>query len=118
MRGRWILRLVLAWLVAAGLAAAPIVTPSFAHSAADSEMSAMMADMPCCPDGMDKQAPQPSRCKDCPAMILCAPQVVQAIAAAASALPLASSTLAELTPGASRLLDDIGSSPPARPPRS
>ena len=117
MRGCWILRLVLAWLVAAGLVAAPIVAPSFAQAATDTEMSAMMADMPCCPDGIDKQAPQPSRCKDCAAMILCAPQVVQAVVATASALPVASGAFAELTPGLSRLLDDVGPSPPSRPPR-
>jgi len=118
MKGRWIVRLVLVWLVATGLVAAPIVAPSFAQAAADTEMSAMMADMPCCPDGMDKQAPQPSKCKDCAAMILCAPQIAQAVVAVASALPVASGAFAELTPGTSRLLDDIGPSPPSRPPRS
>jgi hypothetical protein len=118
MKGRWILRLVLVWLVAAGLVAAPIVAPSFAQAAADTEMSAMMADMPCCPDGMNKQAPEPSRCKDCAAMILCAPQVAQAVVAVASALPVASGAFAELTPGVSRFLDDVAPLPPAKPPRS
>jgi len=37
MKGRWILRLVLVWLVATGLVAAPIVAPSFAQAAADTE---------------------------------------------------------------------------------
>src|SRR5262245_46151728 len=115
MRGRWILRLVLAWLVAAGLAAAPIVTPSFAQTTSDAEMSSMMADMPCCPDGMDTPAPQPSKCKDCPAMVLCAAQAAPAVVPTASALPQASRAFAQLTPGTSRSLDDIGPLPPTRP---
>jgi hypothetical protein len=81
-------------------------------------MSSMMADMPCCPDGASKQMPLPDACKDCATMILCVPQPPQALLTVAEQVPAISLTSAELTPGALPYLDDIGSSPPAPPPRS
>jgi hypothetical protein len=116
MSGYRILRLVLAWVVAVSLAAAPLVTPAAAQATADSVMSSAMADMPCCPD--DASKPLPDRCKDCATMILCAPQQLQAVLPLAAQAPAVTLTAAELTAGALPYIDDIGSSPPAPPPRS
>jgi hypothetical protein len=84
MNLRWLLNLVQAVLVTAGLSVAPMVVPAAAaqgKAAGATEMS-MAADMPCCPDEnrMD--------CQDCPLMALCVLQTAQADAPPVAALPL------------------------------
>jgi hypothetical protein len=118
MKGHRILRLVCAWLVAAGLVVAPFVVPAAALTNPDPAMSSMMADMPCCPDESEKQSPQPDKCKDCPAMFLCASGSAQGVVLAGENPSHASAVFAELVPGLAAHLNDIGSSPPAPPPRS
>jgi hypothetical protein len=118
MKGHRILRLVCAWLVAAGLVVAPFVVPAAALTNPDPAMSSMMADMPCCPDETGKQLPQPDKCKDCTAMFLCVAGSPQGFAPAVASPLYISAVVAELTPGLAAHLNDIGSSPPAPPPRS
>ena len=83
MNLRWLLNLVLAVFVTAGLALAPLVAPAAlaqGKTAGMTEMS-MSEDMPCCPDKdtMD--------CQSCPLMAICVLQTVQA-GAPTVALPL------------------------------
>jgi hypothetical protein len=111
------LRLILAWLVAAGLVVAPFVAPSAAQSAPQAAMSAM-EDMPCCPDEPGKQGPVHDGCKDCATMIICALKSLQAVAPSVAQLTLDSNLLTEMAPVSDPRVEDIGSSPPARPPRS
>jgi hypothetical protein len=118
MNGHRLLRLLCAWLVAAGLAVAPFAVPAVALTNADPAMSSMMDDMPCCPDETGKQSPRPNKCEDCPAMFLCASGSTQGFAPLGESPLYVSAILAELTPGLAAHLNDIGSSPPAPPPRS
>lgn len=107
-----LLRLISAWLVMAGLV---IAAPSSALATANAAMS-MMEDMPCCPD--EGKAPQPGKCADCATMLICALQSLQTVVPGAAEIAFPSQLIAELSPGVVVPPDDIGSSPPAKPPRS
>jgi hypothetical protein len=68
---------MLAVFVIVGLVAAPLVTPAAAKRLAATEMtdmSAMSADMPCCPDQNKNDG-----CKDCPLVAMCMLTVAQAV---------------------------------------
>lgn len=83
MNPRRLLNLLLAVLVTAGLAMAPLVTPAAAQGkAAGMTAMAMSGDMECCPDmgGTD--------CQDCPLMAMCVLQNAQAGAPMVAVLPL------------------------------
>ena len=110
-----LLRLISAWLVMAGLVIGPFVAPSAALATADAAMS-MMDDMPCCPD--EGKAPQPGKCADCATMLICALKSLQTVVPAGAEIAFPSKLIAELSPGVVVPPDDIGLSPPARPPRS
>ncbi|WP_441277205.1 hypothetical protein AB7783_06985 [Tardiphaga sp. 172_B4_N1_3] len=80
MKLRRIIGRFLAVFVIAGLAFAPLVTPAAAKRLASAEMtgmSAMSADMPCCPDEQKTDG-----CKDCPLLAMCMLTVAQAEPAA------------------------------------
>ena len=99
----------------ASLAIAPLLAPAAALAATDAAMS-MMGDMPCCPD--EGKAPQPSKCADCAAMLLCALNSLQTVVPAAAEIGFHPQLIARLGPGIVVPPEDIGSSPPVRPPRS
>jgi hypothetical protein len=68
---------MLAIFVIVGLVMAPLVTPAAARRAAGAEMtdmSAMSADMPCCPDQNKSDG-----CKDCPLIAMCMLTVAQVV---------------------------------------
>lgn len=77
MNVRRFLRLLLAVLVTAGLALAPLVTPAAAgHSMAPMQMADgqdMQDDMSCCPDEQNSK-----QCQDCPLVAICMLKVLQA----------------------------------------
>lgn len=82
MNVRRIIGRLLAVVVIAGLAFAPLVTPAAAKRLAVSEMtdmSAMSKDMPCCPNGHKIDG-----CKDCPLLAVCMLTVAQAQPTSAS----------------------------------
>jgi hypothetical protein len=66
---------LLAILVIAGLALAPLVTPAAGRAghAEMSDMEAMSGDMPCCPDEQKIKD-----CQDCPLMAMCMLKTAQA----------------------------------------
>ena len=79
---RFITRL-LAMLVVAGLAVAPLVPPAAAMAPAHAEMTDMTAasaDMPCCPDDNS------TGCPDCPLAAMCVSQITPAAPALADAI--------------------------------
>jgi len=78
---RFIARL-LAMLVIAGLAVAPLVTPAAAMASTHAGMPDMVAastDMPCCPD-------EKSGCPDCPLAAICVLKVTPAAPALTDAI--------------------------------
>jgi hypothetical protein len=105
---------LLAVLVIAGLAVAPLVTPAAAKVSAGAEltdMAAMSGDMPCCPDEKN------TGCPDCPLAAMCVFQMTQAGPSSAAALPMRLPTKA-----AHSVLDDapahgLDRPPPDHPPR-
>jgi hypothetical protein len=114
MNARKSLKTLLALLVSAGLALAPLATPAVAeHSmpavmtqmAHGSDMPDMAADMPCCPD---KQSS--GDCQDCPFVAICLLKVLQA-EPAANVL-----TRQQLAHERLRPLDDVIAEGLARPP--
>lgn len=117
MKGHWLLRLLFAWFVAAGLVLAPLVAPGAALASSDAGM-AMMEDMPCCPEETQKQSPQPDKCKDCATMFLCAFGSLQGVVPSGEKPLYLSSAVAKLIPAPMARLRDFDSSPPAPPPRS
>jgi hypothetical protein len=118
MRGHRIVRLLFAWFVAVGLTVAPLAAPAAALAVSDAAMASMMEDMPCCPEGTQKQSPQPDKCKDCAAMFLCSFNSLQAVVPSGERALYRSAAIAELAPGQMARLRAIDSSPPAPPPRS
>src|ERR1700722_17403982 len=83
---RRFLKLVLAVFVTAGLASAPLVAPAAAKGPSMVEMtdmSAMSADMPCCPDGQKNKD-----CQDCPLVAMCVLKTSQAGPSTTEAMPL------------------------------
>jgi|SRR5712671_1798414 hypothetical protein len=109
---RFITRL-LAMLVIAGLAVAPLVTPAAAMASAHADMidvATMSADMPCCPD-------QKGGCPDCPLAAICALKTTPAAPALTGAVLMRVPTKTGHT-----VSDDVPSygldrPPPDHPPR-
>ena len=125
------IRRLLAVLMIAGLALAPISRPvmaattshgsdqSMAHEMASSEMSPsavadeMARDMPCCPS----KAPMPVDCDKCVFMASCASIYFTAMSATAFQPPLIASDAIALQRNDSRP-DGLGHPPPEHPPRT
>jgi hypothetical protein len=116
MIARRILRLMLAVLVTAGLAVAPLVTPAAAGALMASDMQVtdaqdMSADMPCCPD-----QPNSKQCQDCPLLAICMLKVLQAGPAVVTA-SLYPRALELLRPLDDIIADGLSRPPPDHPPR-
>ena len=120
------IRRLLAILMIAGLALAPLSRPAMADASADGPMPAMADmsasaatpdemthDMPCCPS----KAPMPVDCDKCVFMAACATKCFTGMSAAAFHPLLATSaTIAPLRNDG--WVDGLGHPPPDHPPRS
>jgi len=113
------LRLVLALLVAAGLAIAPLATPAAAgHSKSSGPMAAGMmhmsgtADMPCCPHEQKSKS-----CQDCPLVAICMLKVLQA-GRLASAVLIRAPSYQRLHLFDDVIVDGQARPPPDHPPRT
>ena len=114
MNLRWLINLVMAVFVTAGLAMAPLVSPAAAaqgKGAGMTEMS-MSADMPCCPDQKTMD------CQDCPLMAMCVLQTVQAGPPMAAALPLRYAVRTAHFVGDETFAAGLDRPPPDHPPRT
>jgi hypothetical protein len=113
---RRFLKLVLAVLVTAGLASAPLVAPAAAERPSTVEMadmSAMSADMPCCPDKQKSKD-----CQDCPLVAMCVLKRVQASSSAAQAMPLRHPVRTVHSVLNDAPADGLSRPPPDHPPRN
>ena len=111
---RFISRL-LAIFAIAGLVASPLVTPAAAKllSAAEmSDMSAMSADMPCCPDTQKS-----NDCRDCPLRAMCTLTVAQAEPPMATEILAPPPTRRPFSAFNDMIADSLDGSPPDHPPR-
>jgi hypothetical protein len=107
---------LLAVFVIAGLAFAPMVTPATAKGAASAvtvDMSAMSADMPCCPDEQKSDG-----CKDCPLLALCMLTVAQMTPAPAGGIQTAVGTRRLSFALYDLQADGLAGVPPDHPPRT
>jgi hypothetical protein len=115
MEFRRLVNLILAVLVTAGLAVAPLATPAAAalpQAAGMMDMSAS-ADMPCCPDEQKSKD-----CQDCPLVAICVLKNAQAGPSLASVMPVR-----HAIPMSYSVLDDVPADgldrpPPDYPPRN
>ena len=105
--------LLLAIFVVIGLILPPL--PAFAAQATGhaGQMAAMADDMPNCPGPMT-----PDDCQKCPLMVVCAVEGVTFRCGTLPGAPMACNEIRALLPGNDALLAGLGSSPPARPPRT
>jgi hypothetical protein len=114
---RKLFKLLLAVLVTAGLAMAPLVTAAATeHSMAAAmmqmdDMAGMAADMPCCPD---KQ--KSSDCNDCPLVAICILKVLQT-GPSTSAILMRDPSRQRLHPLDDLIVDGLARPPPDHPPR-
>lgn len=107
---------LLAVFVIAGLAFAPLVTPAAAErvtSAATGDMSAMSADMPCCPDEQKSDG-----CKDCPLLALCMLTVAQADPSASNGIRISFQVRRLSFAFDDLAADGLVGDPPDHPPRT
>lgn len=118
MKREFIIRCLLVLLVVSSLVTAPFSASAATTLAAASEMADMAADMPCCPHMDGQKAPQRNDCKDCPLMIVCLLKSMQGVAASVERMLYAPQISTQMVPPGDILADGLGSSPPARPPRS
>jgi hypothetical protein len=98
-----------------GLVTAPLVTPAAARAPSISEMtgmSAMSADMPCCPDKQKR-----NDCHDCPAVAMCV-SPMQAVPAVAGAILMRHPRRAPLVAFDDMISDGLDRPPPDQPPRN
>jgi len=107
---------LLAALVIAGLAAAPLLTPAAAKWWAVAEMTGMSSiseDMPCCPDEQKSKD-----CQDCPLVAMCVWKTTQADPSMAAAIPMRLPTRTALRALDETLSDGLDRPPPDHPPRN
>ena len=111
---RRLLNLVLAVLVTAGLAMAPLVAPAAAAQGAGAGMTemSMSADMACCPDQKSTD------CQDCPLIAMCVLQSAQAGAPTIAALPLRYAVRTTHVVLEDTLAAGLDRPPPDHPPRT
>lgn len=81
-------------------------------SGMDSDMSAMAADVPCCPNDKKNDA-----CPDCPLMAICALKTAQAYPSMADALPLRSPVKTIHSAHDEARVSGLDHPPPDHPPR-
>jgi hypothetical protein len=81
-------------------------------SGMDSDMPAMAADMPCCPNDKKNDA-----CPDCPLMAVCVLKTAQAHPSMADALPLRSPVKTIHSAHDDALVSGLDHPPPDHPPR-
>jgi hypothetical protein len=115
MNLRWLLNLVLAVLVTAGLAVAPMVTPAVAKQPSAvgmTGMTAMAGDMPCCPDEQKSKG-----CQDCPLVAMCFLKNAQAGHSVASAMPVRHAIRTSHSVLNDAAADGLSRPPPDHPPR-
>ncbi|MEW6644377.1 MAG: hypothetical protein AB1586_28010 [Pseudomonadota bacterium] len=117
MHVRRLFSALFAVLVTAGLMIAPLVTPAAALDLSaivkvdQADMSAMAADMPCCPDKQKSDG-----CRDCPLIAMCMLKVLQAGSSIVASL--AQPVLREkLRPLDDLVADGLVRPPPDQPPR-
>jgi hypothetical protein len=103
---------LIAGLVVAPLSARANAGASAAGTSMSHDMTAMPADMPCCPDKSG-----PPDCDQCPLMAVCAVTTLQA-PVPAGVTEIQPTTLRMLIPGSDPEADGVGHSPPPKPPRS
>ncbi len=106
---------LLAMFVIVGLVAAPLVTPAAAKRLAVTEMSdmsAMAGDMPCCPDGQNKD------CTDCLLLAMCMLTIAQAEPPVSSGVRPPLPTRRLYSAFNDLIADGLIRSPPDHPPRS
>src|SRR3954465_7085265 len=104
---------LLAMLVIAGLAMAPLVTPAAAMASAHAgmtDMASMSTDMPCCPD-------EKSDCPDCPLAAICVVKVTPAAPALADAILMRLPTKTGHSVSDDAPSYGLGRPPPDHPPR-
>ena len=107
---------LLATLAIVGLIASPLVTPAAAKplsASAMSDMSAMSADMSCCPETQKS-----NDCQDCPLRAMCALGVAQAQPPVATGILAPLPSHRPLTAFDDRIADGLDGSPPDHPPRN
>ena len=112
---RRFVNLILAVLVTAGLAIAPLVTPAAAaqpHAAGKMDMS-MAADMPCCPDEQNSRD-----CQDCPLLAICALKTARPGPSPSEVLPLRHAIRTVHSVRDDVPADGLERPPPDHPPRS
>jgi hypothetical protein len=111
---RRFLKLALAVFVTAGLALAPLVAPAAAKgpSMEMTDMSAISADMPCCPDGQKSKD-----CQDCPLVAMCVLKTSQAGPSMTFAMPVRHAIRAAHSVLDDAPADGLDHPPPDQPPR-
>jgi len=106
------LRTLLAVVVMAGLAIAPVALPAAAKTAPGS-VHQMSGDMPCCPDEGMRDS-----CKDCPCMAICVVTTFQAAPVVPNSFVHSLAFTSERAFANDLLVDGLGQPLPARPPRA
>lgn len=106
---------MLAVFVIVGLVLAPLVTPAAAKHLAGTEMtdmSAMSADMPCCPDQNKNDD-----CKNCPLVAMCMLKVAQVVPSLSDGIQAPFQTRRLFFGFDDLSADGVGGVPPDHPPR-
>jgi hypothetical protein len=104
---------LLAMVVVAGLTLAPLATPAAVQASAMTDMAAMSADMPCCPD-----AQQSKDCHDCPLVAMCVLTTAQAGPSMAADLPVRYAVRTAHAVFDDVTADGLDRPPPDHPPRT
>jgi hypothetical protein len=112
-----ILNWLIALTVAAGLIGSPLSVPAMAMpdtASGASEMQAMAADMPCCPDQQDQKAKD---CGSCPFIALCMMTMTLPTPDNAAALAVRHFSHSKFALPDDLMIDGLGEHPPDHPPR-
>lgn len=115
MRMSSFLRSLLAVVVMAGLASAPMAVPVAAKTGPDS-IQQMSGDMPCCPDEAMRDGCD--GCKNSSCMAICVVTTFQAAPIAPNSFMQSVAFTSERAFANDALADGLGQPPPARPPRA
>jgi hypothetical protein len=106
---------LVAVLVIAGLAVAPLATPASAMATAHAgmaDMASMSADMPCCPDDIG------TACPDCPLAAICVLKITPAAPVLADTIPMRLSSKTAHVLHNDAPSRGLNLPPPDQPPRS
>jgi hypothetical protein len=113
---RRFLNLIFAVFVTIGLALSPLATPAasaYPQIAGMTDMSAMSADMPCCPDGQKSKD-----CQDCPLVAMCVLKTSQAGPSTTFAMPVRHAIRTAHSVLDDAPADGLDRPPPDQPPRN